>query len=240
MDWWLLVTLLVLVGLALLAWSLRALDAAGAAAAFLLGLWVAVGAGIDWLILMTLFTVLGVVATAAGRKRKKAAGLEDEVDGERSWTNVVANGAAAALAVLAWISLPDKQAAALAFATAIAAVTADTMASEVGCLAPRVRRIIPPFPFQDPGSNGGVSWRGQIAAAFGATLIAVASIWLLDIPRSLAWVPALAGFLGCQLDSVLGATLEKDALQDRPLSKQDVNFLASVIPAGIVLVAFVL
>ncbi len=238
MDWWLLVTLLVLTGLALLAWSLRALDAAGAIAAFLLGLWVALGAGISWLILMTLFTVLGVLATAAGRKRKKEQGLEDEVDGERSWSNVLANGAAAALAVAAWLVLADKQAAALAFATAIAAVTADTMASEVGCLAPRCRRIIPPFPFQPPGTNGAVSLRGQIAAAAGASVIAIASVWLLDIPLTLAWIPALAGFAGCQLDSVLGATLEKDALQDRPLSKQDVNFLASAVPALMVLVAF--
>ncbi len=238
MDWWVLVTLLVLTGLALLAWSVRALDAAGAIAAFLLGLWVALGAGISWLILMTLFTVLGVIATAAGRKRKKAEGLEDEVDGERSWNNVLANGAAAALAVLAWLVLPDKQAAALAFATAIAAVTADTMASEVGCLAKRCRRIIPPFPFQQPGTNGAVSMRGQAAAALGASIIAAASIWLLGVPVALAWVPALAGFAGCQIDSVLGATLEKDASRDRPLSKQDVNFLASAVPAVLVLIGF--
>ncbi len=219
-----------------MAWSVRALDAAGAIAAFLLGFWVAIIAGIPWLILMTLFTVLGVLATAIGRKRKKERGLEDEVDGERSWNNVVANGAAAALAVLAWLLLPDKLPAALAFATAIAAVTADTLASEVGCLATRCRRITPPFPIEAPGTNGAVSLRGQLAAATGSSLIALASVWLLGIPLSLAWVPAIAGFLGCQLDSLLGATLEKDALRDRPLSKQDVNFLASAVPALIVLV----
>lgn len=238
LDWWLVVTLLALTGLALLAWSVKALDAGGAAVAFLLGLWVALAGGILWLVLMTLFTVIGVLATAYGRRRKEAQGLVEEVDGERSWRNVLANGSAAALAVLAFVLVDDHVAAALAFTTAVAAVTADTMASELGVLAPRARRIVPPFREQVPGTNGAVSVQGQVAAAAGAVAIALAAVWLIPIPLHLAWVPAVAGFAGCQLDSLLGATLERDALHDRPLSKQDVNFLASVLPALAVLVMF--
>jgi uncharacterized membrane protein len=60
-------------------------------------------------------------------------------------------------------------------------------------------------------------------------------VLLLDLSWALAWVPAMGGFLGCQLDSVLGATLERDATRAGPLSKQDVNFLAGAVPAGLVL-----
>lgn len=71
-------------------------------------------------------------------------------------------------------------------------------------------------------------------------LIAVAAVPLLGLSPRLAWVPAVAGWLGCQFDSVLGATLERDAVQtDRPLSKEGVNFLASLVPALVVLVAAV-
>lgn len=237
-DWWLLVTLLVLTGLAGLAWSVRALDAPGAVIAFLLGLWVAVAASIQWLLLMTVFTAIGVLATGYRHRQKQADGLAEAREGERSWQNVVANGAAAALAVLALVLLDDELAATIAFATAVAAVSADTLASELGVLAPRARRILPPFQAQKPGTNGAVSLQGQLAAAVGALVIAVAAVWLIGLPAQWAWVPAVAGFFGCQVDSMLGATLERDELHDRPLSKQDVNFLASALPALVVLVAF--
>lgn len=231
---WLVVTFLALSGLALLSWSLKALDAAGAVAAFLLGLFVAYVAGLPWLVLMTLFTVLGVLATLHGKRRKEELGLAEAHDGERTWRNVVANGAAAAVAAAALLVV-DPLAAGLAFAVAIAAVTADTMASEVGSLAGRARRIVPPFAPQRPGTNGAVSLRGQVAAAVGAGAIAVAAIWLVPIPPRLAFVPAIGGFVGCQIDSILGATLERDEHRDGPLSKQGVNFIASLVPAMVVL-----
>jgi len=57
------------------------------------------------------------------------------------------------------------------------------------------------------------------------------------LPLRWAWVPLVGGFLGCQLDSLLGATLERGAGRAGPLSKQDVNFLASAVPAFVVLLA---
>ncbi|HLF16235.1 MAG TPA: DUF92 domain-containing protein, partial [Candidatus Thermoplasmatota archaeon] len=168
------------------------------------------------------------------QRRRVAEGNE----GERGLRNVLANGGASTLAALAlplgsWI---PERAATLAFATAVAAVTADTLASEIGALARRARRILPPFQAVQAGTNGAVSVLGQFAALGGAVAIAWAAVPLADIPRSLVWVPALAGFLGCQFDSLLGATLERDLLRDGPLSKEDVNFIASAVPAFVVLI----
>jgi uncharacterized membrane protein len=109
------------------------------------------------------------------------------------------------------------------------------MASEIGVLASLARRILPPYRVVAVGSNGAVSLLGQLAAAVGAGCIAAAAGPLLDIPWKLAWIPAVGGFLGCQLDSVLGATLEREEGRPGPLSKQDVNFLASAAPAFVVL-----
>ena len=237
-DLWLLVILLSLAGLSILSYALRALDLLGAVASFFLGLEVALLGGVRWLALMTLFPVLGVLATRVGRRTKQARRLEEEREGERGVGNVLGNGLAGALVALALLLDPVPRAAAeLAFTTAVAAVTADTLASEVGVLARGARSVLPPFRPAKVGANGAVSLLGQLAAAIGACAIAAGGMALLGLGWGGAVTAATMGFLGCQLDSVLGATLERDADKPGPLSKQDVNFLAGAVPAFLVLVA---
>lgn len=236
-DLWLLVILLGLAGLSILSYALRALDLLGAVASFFLGLEVALLGGVAWLAVMTVFPVVGVLATRVGHRTKMALRVAEAQGGERSVGNVLGNGLAGALVALALLLDPlvPPKAAALAFATAVAAVTADTLASELGVLARNARSILPPFGRAPAGTNGAVSLPGQLAAAAGAGLIALVAAWLLDL-GSLAWIAAAFGFLGCQLDSILGATLERDEVRTGPLTKQDVNFLAGAVPAFVVLV----
>lgn len=227
-PWWLVVLLLALTGLGLLSWSVRALDLPGAVGAFILGLLVTLLGGLGWLLLMATFTIVGVGVTRLGKRRKVVVGEPSE----RGLPNVVANGAAAALAAVALLAFDSAP---LAFATALAVVTADTMASEIGALSGRARSIVPPFVRMSPGQNGGVSWLGQLAAVAGAALIAAAAVPLLGLAWTVAWLPALAGFLGCQLDSILGATLEREAPRRGPLSNEHVNLISSVLPMALVL-----
>lgn len=235
---WLLVTLLALVGLSILAYAIGALDLLGCAASFFLGLLIALLGGLPWLFLMVAFTGLGVIATRIGYATKKERRLAEGEAGERGVRNVMGNGAAAGLAVLAVQFEPTVPhlAVQLAYATAVAAVTADTLASEIGSLSNRVRSILPPFPIVHVGRNGAVSWGGQASALAGAAAIAWLSIAFVGVPVGWAWVPVAGGFLGCQLDSLLGATLEGDPESKGPLGKQDVNFLASAIPALLILI----
>ena len=240
MDLWFVVILLGLTGLSVLAYAVRALDLLGAVASFFLGLEVALLGDLPWLAVMTMFPVLGVLATRIGYRRKHEKRVAEAQDGERGVGNVLGNGLAPALAALAMLA-PDRivpeAAAALAFATALAAVTADTLASELGVLAHRARLVLPPFRAVPVGTNGAVSWGGQGAALVASGLLAAGATFFLDLPLAWAWVPAAGGFLGCQLDSVLGATLEREPGRPGPLSKQGVNFLASAVPAAIVLAA---
>jgi uncharacterized protein (TIGR00297 family) len=220
LDLWTAVIALGLLGLSILAYAVRALDLLGAVASFFLGLEVALLGGIGWVGLMTLFPVLGVLATRIGYRTKQERRVAEAAGGERGVGNVLGNGLAPALVALALLlpaELVPRTAAALAFATALAAVTADTLASELGVLARRARGILPPFAPAKAGQNGAVSLQGQLAALVGSCVMASAAV------------------LGCQLDSVLGATLERDATRAGPLSKQDVNFLAGAVPAGLVL-----
>jgi len=240
---WLAVDLLALAGMAVLGYAIGALDVLGSAASFFLGLFIILmpGAGLGWLLLLVLFTGLGFAATRVGYAGKKARRIAEGEAGERGAKNVMGNGSAAAFAALATQLEPTVPhlAAQLAFATAVTAVAADTLASELGSLARTARSIVAPFQVVPAGTNGGVSWPGQAAAAGAAIVIAVAAVPLVGIPWRLAWLPAALGFIGCQLDSWLGATFEGSGPR-RPLSKQDVNFLASAIPAFAVIVVVTL
>jgi uncharacterized protein (TIGR00297 family) len=239
---------LALAGCSILAYALRILDAKGAAASFFLGAIILAAGGLPWLLLMVAFTGIAFIATRFGRRRKEIFGTAEARDGQRGAPNVLANGAAPALAAVAAIAVAQTQTLALgmeavtwAYVTAVAAITADTLASEIGGLSARTRLILPPFVTSKPGVNGAVSVAGQAAALLGPAAIAIAAVIMMNLDMRLIWIPILGGFLASQIDSILGATLEFDAVNaDRPLSKGDVNFIASFIPMVVVLAAFAL
>lgn len=235
-DYALLAAFLVLAGLAVTAYALRALTFAGALASFVMGLAVAVLADLRWVVLMAAFPASSLVVTRIGADTKKKRGIEEARAGERGVANVLGNGLAAVAAVLAipYVAAPW---AAVAFATALAAVAADTFASEIGGLARRARLIVPPFAEAPAGTNGAVSWLGQGAALIGAAAIAWLAVPLIALPRESVWIAIVAGFVGCQIDSLLGATVERDATRDGLLGKQGVNFVASLLPTAAVLAA---
>ena len=58
------------------------------------------------------------------------------------------------------------------------------------------------------GTNGGVTLRGE-AAAVAASAIVAAAAWVMGVadPR-MAVVTVVAGFVGTNVDSLVGATLE--------------------------------
>lgn len=237
---------LALTGSSLLAYALRILDARGAMASFILGAVILFGGGLSWFLLMVAFTGIAFIATRFGRRRKERFGTAEAHEGERGAPNVLANGAAPAIAAIAALAIARTDAApigltaaAWAYVTAVAAITSDTLASEIGGLAPRTRLILPPFPERGPGVNGAVSPLGQVAAFLGPVAIAAIAVPVMGLQWNLIWIPILGGFLASQIDSVLGATLEHDPVHpDRPLSKGDVNFIASFVPMIVVLGVF--
>ena len=120
---------------------------------------------------------------------------------------------------------------------AVAVAASDTFASEIGCLDPRVR-MITTFKPCEQGENGGFSPNGQLAAAAGSAVVAVLTFcawWVTSSDTSalnglqLLGVLSVIGWLGCQIDSYLGALLENRGY----MSKGAVN--ASAISGGVVL-----
>ena len=79
----------------------------------------------------------------------------------------------------------------------------------------------------EAGLNGGFSPNGQIAALVGSTIIAVLA-FVSEQNLELAALVAIIGWLGCQVDSILGAVLENRGL----MTKGTVN--AAAITSGII------
>ena len=214
----------------------RMLDATGSKAAALLGLIVGGLGHWTWLLILLGFLLSSHRATKWRFDEKTALGLCESSDGHRGWTNVVANGAIPGLiCIYAYLS-EDWTNVVWIFGAAVAVAASDTFASEIGCLDPRVRMITTFKPCQQ-GENGGFSPNGQLAAAVGSSVVALLTAlawwWTVDTSEAeamqLTAVLALIGWLGCQIDSYLGALLENRGY----LSKGSVNALA--ITGGVVL-----
>jgi uncharacterized protein (TIGR00297 family) len=234
------VTLIISGGLGAAAYRKGVLDLPGTLVASVLGVTIGLTAGWEYVTLLLLYLVTSFGVTRYGYAAKKAAGVAEGRKGERGWRSVLANGAIPtflAILHLFEIDWPHPWMPSLLFVTAIAAAAADTAASELGVLTRDPVLITRPSMRVDPGTNGGVSVRGQAyALAASAYSVGMAAIvfYLADLlqggsaPGSwhdLVWAMPITigmGFISCQIDSVLGATLENDGY----LSKNTVNLVS--------------
>lgn len=239
--------------LAVVANRKRLLNASGAFAAFLVGTTIIVTTNLFWLLLLMSLLVLAGVATRAKYREKAARGTSEAKGGVRRTRNVLANGLVPTLIALlhspldAWLGVG---AASLLFVGAVAAAAADTFASEFGGLSDETV-LITTFKPVPPGTDGGISWAGQAAAVVGSAIVAGIGIVLLSLARNFSAPPpapqfslelmlvvTVAGFIGCQMDSLLGATFEVRGW----LTKEEVNFLGilsgSLAVAGYLLLPF--
>jgi len=182
------------------------------------------------LILLLIFATGSFVATRAYFDRKVKANAQEGKKGERGIHNVLYAGViglfvafmngAALLANLGYFHYFTL------FAVSLAVVNSDTFASEIGILDSKTR-MITNLKRVTPGINGGVSLLGEIAALCGALIIGLSYGFLSTHGFVLSQVLVITavGFLGCQIDSVLGATFENRG----KLSKGMVNFLSAFI-----------
>ena len=207
--------------LSVLAYLLKVLDLFGSFAALILGLIVGVFGGLRWLIVLIVFLFISFTATKYKYNFKKNICQQEGEKGERRWDNVIANGTIPAIIALLFFFF-SKDIISVIFIVSISVAASDTLASEIGLLSKKVY-MITNLKKTEPGVNGGVSWLGTTSAFFGALLMSLIGWIILSpvLPRVWILVPVLIGFLGCQIDSLLGATLE-----GKFLTKHTVNLIS--------------
>jgi uncharacterized protein (TIGR00297 family) len=212
----------------------KVLDLQGSVLGFVMGLVIGLFGSLLWLGLLLIFLVTAFVATRYKYALKSELGAAEAKGGTRGFASVLANGWVPMVVALLsfenpWISTFPKDIAAVLYLTAISAAASDTIASELGVLSSRTYMITTGKPCR-PGTNGGVSALGT-SAALGAAVYTSAVGWvvlllfsgqLAGFPLWFILVPVAMGFLGCQIDSVLGATMENRGM----LNKDRVNILS--------------
>ncbi len=221
---------------------LKVLDKKGTIAAVIIGAIIIFSTKIEWFILLLLFLIFGVIVTKFrfGYKEKKR--LHESGNGMRRVSNVIANGLPPAVVAFLVVAFPIQKMA-VPFTVAIAVAMSDTFASEIGVLSNNAY-MITNLKKVDPGVNGAISWLGQGCALLGSSIIGIASFFLLNIQLEWAIVVIILGFIGCQIDSLLGATLqggersrEHQLPSDAILTNSDVNLISISFTA---LIAFVI
>ncbi len=211
-DWLQLgIGLLIAAAIAAVAWRLGMLAPSGALAATALGGLVYGLGGLPASILLVVFFASSSVLTRLFSKRKKNLALTFSKTGRRDWAQVLANGSPAllVLAVGAAQWLPEYIAWP-GFAAALASVTADTWATELGVLSKTQPQLITTGQRVPKGTSGAVSLTGSLAAAGGALLIALTAGLVGSGYFTLGVLAAitLAGILGAYFDSFIGATVQ--------------------------------
>ncbi len=222
----------------------------GTLAAFAVGIVIGILGDVTWLLLLLFFLLSSFIATRYKFALKEAMGVQEGKKGERHASNVLANGIAPmAAAVLAAFnpSWFPRVASGVVFLSALAVAGSDTLASEIGVLSPRPV-LITTGKRVTPGTDGGISLLGEGCAILAALYTALFGWFVLSwlartygldptMPVDAAFlvVPAVIGFVGCQIDSVIGATLERRGL----VNKKTTNLLATSAGAILAYIALV-
>jgi uncharacterized protein (TIGR00297 family) len=196
--------------IAILAWRAGALSHSGVLAATLSGGLIFGLGGLPWAALLLVFFISSSLLSRAFSRRK--AGLSEKFSkgSQRDWGQVLANGGLGALLAVLHVLLPGQVWPWAAFLGAMAAVNADTWATELGVLSRSAPRLITSGKVVERGASGGVTLTGYLAAAAGSLLIGSAA----GLFSPLAQLPALllsallGGLAGSSFDSILGATVQ--------------------------------
>ncbi|MWG34143.1 DUF92 domain-containing protein [Halomarina oriensis] len=184
-----------------------------------------------WFAVLLSFFAIGGLSTKFRYDEKLDRGIAEENEGARGSGNVIANSAAALVALLGWAAhglLGVPQGVFLfAFAGSVAAAMSDTLSSEIGGLYDNPR-LITTFRTVPPGTDGGVTWQGGLAGLAGAGIVAAVAFVAFGLSSTGTGLVVLAGVCGMVVDSLLGATVEGSLLDNK-----GVNFVATTV-AGVV------
>ncbi len=194
----------------ILAYRVHTLSKDGALAATFIGTIIFGLGGWQWAVLLLMFFISSSLLTRAFKNRK--IGLDEKYSkgGRRDAGQVFSNGGIAALFVLLHAFFPQSIWAWTGFAAALAAVNADTWATELGVLNPNPPRLITDLSKRvEKGTSGAISVYGTCAALLGAGVIGILAVMLFPNGNaSLFILVTMSGLLGSLIDSLLGATVQ--------------------------------
>jgi uncharacterized protein (TIGR00297 family) len=197
---------------AYLAHRAHSLDKSGAIAATVVGTVIFGLGGWPWAILLMVFFITSSGLSRAFKNRKRGLDEKFSKGHERDAGQVFGNGGLATFFAALHAFYPQSILPWIGFAVSLAAVNADTWATELGVLNPTQPRMITHLSKRvEKGTSGGISLFGTLASLLGAAIIALPAVFLSPVgslsPQSFLLI-SFAGLAGSLFDSFLGATVQ--------------------------------
>ena len=197
---------------AYLAHRAHSLNKSGALAAALVGTVIFGIGGWQWAILLLAFFITSSGLSRAFKKRKEGLSEKFSKGNERDAGQVFGNGGLATLFAALHAYYPGSILPWFGFAAALAAVNADTWATELGVLNPAPPRMITDLRKRvEKGTSGGISLFGTLASLIGSSIIALLAVFLSPVGTlnvNSFFLIAAAGLAGSLFDSFLGSTVQ--------------------------------
>jgi uncharacterized protein (TIGR00297 family) len=197
---------------ACLAHRVHSLDKSGVFAATFVGTVIFGLGGWQWAILLLIFFITSSGLSRAFKKRKQGLSEKFSKGNERDAGQVFGNGGLATLFAALHAVCPESLIPWIGFAASLAAVNADTWATELGVLNPTSPRLITDLrKHVEKGTSGGISLGGTAASLLGASVIALPAVLLSPtdtLNTNYFLLITLSGLTGSLFDSFLGATVQ--------------------------------
>ncbi|HEY3476206.1 MAG TPA: DUF92 domain-containing protein [Anaerolineales bacterium] len=197
---------------AYLAYRAHSLNQSGAIAAVIVGTIVFGIGGLQWAMLLLTFFITSSGLSRAFKRRKADLTEKFSKGHERDAGQVFGNGGLATLFAALHAFYPESILPWVGFAASLAAVNADTWATELGVLNPSPPRLITDLRKRvEKGTSGGISFVGTLASILGAAVIALPAVLLSPsgtLPPAYFLLITAAGLAGSFFDSLLGATVQ--------------------------------
>lgn len=217
----------------------KLLTPAGIFHAWILGVTIWGSLGWPGYVVVAFYFLVGSAVTRIGMAEKKAAGIAEKREGARGPENVWGSAFTAALCALGVLAInlfyPDELVGRnwislliLAYVASFCTKLSDTCASEVGKAYGKRTFLITTFQPVARGTEGAVSLEGTLAGVLASLAIALVgwAVGLIDL-TGIAFCTA-AAFIGTNLESVIGATLQSKI---EWLTNEVVNFINTTIGA---------
>ena len=180
-------------------------------AIFILGNW-----NLSYFFVAVLFFIVAEAGTLYSKKKK-------ERHEARTTGNILGNSGTAILVLILGGPLSG-----FLFFAAFASALADTLSSEIGLLSKKKPVLITTFEEVKPGTDGGITMLGLVAAVFGSAAIASVHFFLFQ-DFLLFLIIVASGFFGSLVDSFFGAVFERQ----KRMNNAEVNFLGSLGGTGL-------
>jgi uncharacterized protein (TIGR00297 family) len=197
---------------AYLAYRAYSLNKSGAIVATVVGTVIFGLGGWQWAVLLLTFFITSSGLSRAFKKRKVGLNEKFSKGHQRDAAQVFGNGGLATLCAALHAFYPESVLPWIGFAATLAAVNADTWATELGVLNPTPPRMITDLNRQvEKGTSGGISLWGTGASLLGAAVIALPAVLLSPagtLNSNYFLLITAAGLAGSLFDSLLGATVQ--------------------------------